>query len=249
MSHTDETIMAYVDGELDPAARDALARAALTDRDLADRIAAQQGLRERLRTHFAPVTAEAVPEAWIETIRAAGAPAPAATVIDFAQARAARAAPRPVWTRAWVGGALAASLVMGLFIGTRITPSGPIVAQGGALLASGDLAHTLDTRLASAQGEAPIRILASFRRDDGAVCRAFSGPAASGIACRDGQEWRLQHVLPGATPAAGAYRQAATPDGALMALAQSMATGDPLDAGQERAALAEGWRAHPAAGK
>lgn len=243
MTHSEETIMAYVDGELDPAAHDAIATAALTDGDLADRIAAQRALRERLRTHFAPVTAEPVPEAWIDTIRAGTTPA---TVIDLAQARAARAAPRPVWTRAWVGGALAASLVMGLFIGTRIAPSGPIVAQGGALLASGDLAHTLDTRLASTQGESPIRILASFRRDDGTLCRAFSGAAASGIACHDGAAWRLQHVLPGTTPGAGAYRQAASPDGALMALAQTMAAGDPLDAAQERAAMAEGWRAHPA---
>ena len=46
----------------------------------------------------------------------------------------------------------------------------------------------------------------------------------------------------GARPdASGAYRQAASPDARLMAAAQEMMHGDPLDADQERAAQAVGW--------
>jgi anti-sigma factor RsiW len=240
MAVSDDDVMAYVDGELDEAARSRITLAALADPDLAERIAAQRRLRDALNAHFAPVMEEPVPAEWTAMIRAAE-PAP---VIDLAAARAARDQVRSGgWSRGWMGGAIAASLVLGLVIGGQLRSRGPIEARGGALIASGDLGHALDTQLASAQAGQPIRMLATFAQNDGSVCRAFAGPAASGIACHAGDGWHLQHVLPGSAPATGAYQQAGSHDADLMAMAQAMATGDAFDASQERAAMIAGWHA------
>jgi len=247
MSVSREEIMAYVDGELDETARAKVTLAALSDLDLADAIARERALRERLQGHFASVAAEPVPPAWEAMIRAPSEPAP---VIDLAQVRRQKAAqakaaqPKVALSRQkWFGGAMAAALVLGLFVGGQMMRrEGPITEKNGALLASGDLAKALDTQLASAQDGASTRMIATFRNGDGSLCRAFSGASASGIACHGEDGWRMQHVLPGTAAQSSAYRQAGSADAELMTLAQNMAAGAPLDAAQEKAAKAKGWR-------
>jgi hypothetical protein len=144
---------------------------------------------------------------------------------------------------------MAACLAIGVFVGAQWREgddSGPFVSRNGALVASGDLRKALDTQLASArdgaQDGAPVRMLGTFHRQGGELCRAFAGAQASGIACREGSLWQMQHVLPGSRQAASAYRQAGSSDAELMGIAQGMSVGDPLDAAQERAAQAKGWR-------
>jgi sugar/nucleoside kinase (ribokinase family) len=244
MTITEEEIMAYVDGEMDEAARGRVTLAALADPELAERIAAQRALRERLQAHFAPLAAAPVPDAWVEQIRQG---APSAQVIDLAAARAQRAARNdrpPARYRAWIGGAVAAVLAIAVFAGPwrPATDQQPIVARGGVLVATGALGQALDTQLAATQGEAPIRMLGTFHRAGGGLCRVFAGPQASGVACRAGDQWQLQHVLPGSAAPTTAYRQAGSGDAELMGLAQAMAEGAPLDAAQEQAAKAKGWR-------
>jgi hypothetical protein len=233
MTISAEEIAAYVDGELDEAARSRVMLAALADMELADRIAAQRALRETLKAHFAPVGEAPVPDAWAQMIRQEIAPA---KVVNIADARKRRFGAAP-----WVGMAVAASLALGVFVGTRLQ-QGPIVERDGALVASGDLAHALDTQLASTQGDAPVQMLGTFRRSGGGLCRVFSGAAAAGIACHANDGWRLQHVVPGTQEQNSAYRQAGSGQARLMALAQEMAAGDPLDAAQESAARSGHWR-------
>src|SRR3546814_6397555 len=69
----------------------------------------------------------------------------------------------------WGSGlAIAASLVLGLMLGTQIHSGGAIAERNGALMASGALARGLDTRLASADADSGgLRILASFQRAGG----------------------------------------------------------------------------------
>lgn len=237
MTVTAEQIAAFVDDELDSAARAQVAEAALRDPDLAARIAAERALRETLRAHFAPLAAAPVPQDWIATIRATTA---SPVVASLADARAARG--RKPSARRWVGAAIAASLVLGVAIGAQLHRPAVLVAGGEGLIASGDLARALDTQLASAQADAPIRMLGTFRRQGGDLCRVFAGPVASGIACHGGAGWQMEQVRPGSRPENGAYRQAGSADGDLMAAAQAMAVGDPLNADQERAAQQHGWR-------
>ena len=241
MTVTGEDVMAYVDGELDEAGRARIDEAARHDRTLAERIAAEQALRDRLRGHFAPVADEPVPSDWIASIRAATAPT--LNVVSMDEARAARMqrAPSRAPRRIWAGAALAASLVIGVMIGNRLHQPAVLVAGKTGLVASGELAQALSTQLASAQDGAPIRILGTFKRQTGDTCRVFAGPAASGIACRDGRNWQMQQLVPGAKPEQGAYRQAGSEQADLMAKAQAMMAGDPYDAAQEKAARDHMW--------
>lgn len=248
MTISPEEIMAYVDGELGEATRARITLAALGDRELAERIAAERALRDRLSAHFAPVAEAPVPEAWLNTIRQATAATP--RIVNIADARArkqasAKPAGQRAWTAPWAATAIAASLVLGVFVGQRWqteSSTGPITARNGALLAAGGLARALDTQLASAQDGAPIRMLGTFHRSGGDLCRVFSGAQASGIACHANGQWQLQHVLPGSAPSAAAYQQAGSGNAELMAIAQDMTAGTPLNADEEREAKAKGWR-------
>jgi hypothetical protein len=135
--------------------------------------------------------------------------------------------------------------VVGVMIGTQVHRGAVMVAGKNGLVASGELAQALSTQLASAQDNAPIRILGTFKRADkqggGDTCRVFSGATVSGIACHDSDGWQMQAIVPGTKANASAYRQAGSDQAALMAQAQAMMTGDPFDAAQERAARDHMW--------
>jgi hypothetical protein len=261
MTVSGKDVIAYVDGELDDAARARIADAAQRDPALAARISAEQALRNQVRGHFAPVAQEPVPQDWIASIRTAtAAPATTLNAVSMDAARAARAQRLQVPARGrgsgklWVGAAIAASLVVGVMISDRmhqpvmLVAGKPVmlVASKDGLVASGELAQALNTQLASSQGSVPIRILGTFKRQGGDTCRVFAGAAVSGIACHDGGGWQMQQVVPGAkaasAAASGAYRQAGSDQAGLMVQAQAMMVGDPFDAAQERAARDHLWR-------
>lgn len=250
MKITPEQIAAYVDGECDAAEALRIEEAVERDPTLARRIAEERALGERLRGHFAPITRQPVPDSWEALIRSASPIAPAAvgaSVSDLSEARARRALRaqergRGWKSRAWIGSAIAASIVLGLFMGMQLPRGAPFALRDGGLIAQGNLARALDTQLASAKGGAPVRMLMTFRSTDGSVCRAFAGHEASGIACRSGGEWQLRHVLPGTPEENTEYRQAGSRLGELSTLAQGMAAGEAFDARQELAAKQNGWR-------
>ena len=105
------------------------------------------------------------------------------------------------------------------------------------------MAEALDGQLVAAQSaDAPTRVLLSFRDEGGAYCRAFAGEEQSGIACRDAEGWRLIMEGEGAPAQGGDYRMAGNSAAQVLERAQAMAAGPALDAGQERAARARGWR-------
>src|SRR5260221_7518690 len=177
MPLTDERLIAYVDGELDAAGRAEVEAAVGADPDVAARLKAHQGLRERLFGTYAGTLDEPIPHAWTELLRAAS---PDATV-DLARERARRR-PAPGWT-AWAG--MAACLAAGLFLGRvvlPVSPQGLIAGSDAAMVAQGPLDRALTDQLASAQGEGPIRIGLSFRSRDNHLCRTFQAAADGGLA-------------------------------------------------------------------
>ena len=105
MNWSDDILMAYADGELEPASRDELERAMVGDASLRDRVAALQTQRERLKAAYAPVLDEAMPDrlsALLEVPTPAPAPTPArAAVVSLDAARAARSPRRAMssWAR------------------------------------------------------------------------------------------------------------------------------------------------------
>jgi hypothetical protein len=232
MTMGDERLLAWLDGELDPMARAEVEAALAADAALRDRLEKQRRLRDRLAAHYGPVAAEPVPA----RLRALLDP----KVVDLRAARARRARP------AWQGfAALAASLVLGIAVGTQVPPggSGPIAVRGGAIVARGPLADALDRQLASAQrADAPTRIGVSFARADGQWCRTFDSAALAGLACRDGGRWRLLATAPGSAAVRRDYRQAGSASPLILEAAQEMMTGAPLDAAGERRARDGHWR-------
>lgn len=220
MTPDDDMLMAYADGELDPLTAKRVERAIEADPALAKAVAGHRSLRKRLDGAFAPVAEEAVP-------------AQLSAMLTKVVALPTRAAPDR--TR-WVGAAaIAAALVLAIGIVAQ-RPSTP----GGAPLASAPLARALDTQLASTTGE--TRMLVSFRDRTGQYCRVFESPATDGIACREEDGWRLRRTQDAGPVADGAYRQAGSAEAELMAAAQNMMAGEPLDTAAEHKARETGWR-------
>ncbi len=229
-----ETLMAYADGELDELTRRRVEQAIATDPALARQVEADRALRARIAGHFAPFAEEAVPERLSALLRT--------DVIDLAAARAER---RPA--RYWFANvaAIAATLVVGILVGQGIADrnAGPVGVSNGVAVAQGSLAAALDTQLASAQaGDAATRIGISFRSNDGSYCRTFQGAGLDGVACRAAGGWQVRHMASGTVRAASEYRQASSTDPVILAAAQAMMVGDPLDAAAEAAARDRGWR-------
>lgn len=227
MSVTREELAAFADGELEPARAAEVAAAVAADPALAEEVRAHRALRARLETHFAPILQQPLPERLTDPLQ----PRPD-KVVSLAEARETHRgrAPRWVW---WAGPALAASLVLALFL-----PRG-----AGEGYADGALAEALDRQLVATQGaDAEPRILLSFRDETGAYCRAYAGTEQSGIGCRDAEGWRLRMSGAGAPAQTGDYRMAGNPAAEVLARAQALAEGPALGADAERAARARGWR-------
>lgn len=245
MTFDDQTLAAYVDGELDPATRALVEDAARADADIAARLKAQQGLKALLTGHYGPVAEEPLPERLLETIRK-GAPA-TARVVDLAARRPApAAAPKPQRAPfrmpAWAG--MAACLVVGLAVGRLASPVGLDGASSRSLVATGSLARALDGQ-AAADTSGPIRIGLSFRDKEGAYCRTFQPnrrDGLAGLACRDAGAWRLRVATP-MTAQAATYRTAgAEAPAAVLAAVDEMIVGMPLGKDEEDMARSKGWR-------
>lgn len=223
-----ETLVAYVDGELDAEASAAIEAAAKADPVVADTIAAHRRLRADLFAAFAPVAEEPVPD---RLVAAANAPV-TAEVISLDSVRARR---RQVFTQI---GAIAAALVVGVGLTLMLTQNqGDFRAVSGGLMAQGQLAHALSSQLASDNADT-TRIGLTFRDQKGAVCRTFSTTAQDGLACKSGDGWRIDALA--RTEGTTEFRQAASP--LIMTAAQDRMAGDAFDADAEKAARAKGWR-------
>jgi hypothetical protein len=221
-----ELLMAYADGELDPLNAKRVERAIAGDPALADQVERHRALRKRISVGFAPVADERVPDRL-------------AALLEHNVVELPASSRRPVPTRWREAAALAACLVLGLVIGIGV-PHGPVSAGAGGLYASGSLAAALDDQVGGADGA--VKVAVSFRDKQGSYCRVFSSSATDGIACRDASGWALRRTQQGSTTRRSDYAQAGSPDPELMAAAQDMMAGEPLDAKAEEAARGAGWR-------
>lgn len=230
-----DELAAFADGELTGIRAREVGAAIAADPALTGHLDRHRALKARLCAHFDPITAEPVPDALAALLRSEPEEAPS-NVVGIAEARERIADKRRLPRWSWVAGpALAASLALVVLL-----PSG---GDEGGGYADARLAGLLDQRLVAQQGPGDMtRVLLSFRNGAGGYCRAFSGSNGGGIACRDGTGWKLEAVGKGSEPSAGDYRMAGAADAAILARAQTMAAGPALDADQEAAARAAGWR-------
>lgn len=244
MNWSDETLMAFADGELDTVQHAQVEGALVADAALRQRVAAIQLQRERLAAAFATVLAEPVPDRLARLLQAA--PAAAAPVINLAEVRAKRERSRyrPSWAQ-W--GGMAASVLLGVLLGTQLDRNAADPAIGlhqGRLLAGGVIERALTGQLASEPvADAPVAVQVSFVGKDGNYCRTFSTAAMAGLACQEGGQWTVQNLAAVESGPQGEVRQAATalPRAVLDAVDQRI-VGAALDKGGEQTAREQGWR-------
>lgn len=248
MNYDDETLMAYVDGEVDEKLRADIDAAVARDPALARRVEQQRAVRAKVAGAFAKVLDQPLPDNLLRAARGAGAAEVAASrgnVLQF-PARPSRA-PTPPWRgREWA--AMAASLLLGALISWRLLATGegaPIVVGKDSLVAHAGLAHALDAQLASEQrGDEAVLIGLTFRAQDGNYCRSFELRATrtAGLACRAGSEWQVT-ATDSTTPAAGQMQQASSGlSPAILRAIESRVQGSALDADAERNAQLAGWK-------
>ena len=252
MRFTEEIIMAYADGELDDTTRFQVELAMRQDPALAEKIRQHQVLRSHVFGAFSSALDETVPQRLQAAVRSG-------KVVHLDSVRQLRTPPPPPpapqkqgwsWPQ-W--GALAATLVVGVLAGAIGTQSlggtelAVIDAGAGTLTAEGKLATALTQQFASnTRADAEVHLGVSFVAKDGNYCRSFSLPRVAGLACREGQQWRIPVMASTAAgpsaAAPGAYRQAgsAMPPAVLDAIDERI-SGKALDAGAERAAAKRGW--------
>ncbi len=232
MTYSDDTLMAYADGELEPAERAAIEQAMRTDPAIAATVERHRALRADVAAAFAGILDEPVP-ARLQ---------PPAPVVSLAVERDKRR--RWSWPE-W--GALAATLVVGVLAGRMIPGGGgpAIAGNGNQVVAQGELAAALD-RQVGGKAEGAVKVGVSFAARDGAYCRGFVMGASAGLACREGGQWKIPVLAEAEKEAAGGYRQAgsALPPAVLDAIDARIAD-KPLDAAGEEAARARGWRPAP----
>jgi anti-sigma factor RsiW len=222
---------AFLDGELDDETARQVETALASDPALRAELEAQRRLRARLSAHFDPALDEPVPARFQALL--------APKVVDLAAVRENRR------SRMWLMPmAMAASLVLGLAIGQFVPRGGGAFGTAdGALVARGPLAEALDTQLASAQpGDATTRIGVSFARADGSLCRTFASAGTSGLACREGDDWRMIATAAAGAAQRGDFRQAGSDSPIVLRAAQDLMAGEPLDDAAERRARDSGWR-------
>jgi hypothetical protein len=234
----DEKFFAWLDGELpaDEAARVEAEVAA--DPRLSLLADEHRKMTAGLRGAFAEVDAQPVPERLARSLSQERG-----TVVDLAEARERLAYRKPpsLWVQM---GALAATLAIGIVTGNLLTGgvSSPIGAEGGRLVASAELEDALYARLASTPVGSGPRIGLTFRDKSGTICRTFEEQATSGLACREGGDWRIRSLFQSPDGQASDYRMASGQDPQLMEAVEASIEGEPFDAEQERKAMEQGWR-------
>ncbi len=228
----DETFFAWLDGELDPERATEVERTVAADPELLRRAEAHRGLASRLHAAFDPIAQASLPDRLSHAVRP-----DRRAVIDLSAARGARFA-RPVaaWAQ-WAG--MAASLAIGLVTGIQLGggPAGPVAREEGRLVASAELEQALYTGLASAPADQGPRIGLTFRDASGHLCRSFTDQASSGLACRQGGDWRIRGLFEAPEGQQGEFRMAAGQDPRLAELIDETMTGEPFDAAAEKRAL------------
>jgi hypothetical protein len=252
---SDEILMAYADGELDAAAREAVESAMREDPQIAASVARHRALRLQVQAAYAAELSEEVPPRLLTAAKGArekGALDTEGRVVSLQDAVRASPGSGVARRRRWrTMGSLAAGVVAGVAAGFLIwgRAGSPFVRDaGGELLARGQLAQALTSQLVAEQSSrSGVLIGLSFLARSGDYCRTFALSAAvpqSGLACRHGEGWQVQALIrgSGATGGSSEYRTAGSSmPAAILSLVQGQIAGEPLDPAGERAARQRGW--------
>lgn len=237
---TDDDLMAFADGALDPERAQAVQRAVDADPELARRVAMFRDTAAALGDLGAAQPAD-IPDTILTRIQQLSAETEAAKIVNIASFREARRV--PFWQ---VPLAASIFLALGVTGALLVRPSGPEAVPGQlaaldaapVLTALEDLPSGEERELAEA---GRIAMIASFSNDAGEFCREFeydppAGRTVVSVSCHDGADWGLRLAVMAAPVDAGGYAPASSLD-TLDAYLTVIGAGAPMSADEEEAAL------------
>jgi hypothetical protein len=243
---TREQLMAFADGEVTADEADEIDRAVSADpalaRQLEDILAVTARVRDTMPTPE-PIPAD---EALATLIRGRLSAEPDSSVVELAARR--RRVPGWAQAAAWPS-AIAATLLVGISLGWSVKPANEgILTVDGAPRA--ELASALTTTpsggLTRVTPGSSVRPTLSFATADGRLCRQFAlegRRVMNGVACKEGESWRVVALAASQDSRGGDYTTAAGPaSDAVVAVVDGLIAGEPLDQAQEAARIRTGWR-------
>ncbi len=244
-SFSDETLMAFADGELSPDEQAAVERAMETDEALALKVAGFLESRIQSQTALKPLLDEAVPDALSKSVQGLvdQQAADEANVVAFPGKRQAAAMGTPRWALPMAASvALVAGALGGYLAGLSESgsPSGlkmadlsqPAITQALTTVASGK-----ETSLGSSER---FRAIATFKDDSGDLCREFEVDHADkstvvAVACHVEKTWQVQFTVVAAQNSQG-YAPASSHE-ALNAYLSAVGVSEPMSEESEKSAL------------
>ncbi|RWP41235.1 MAG: anti-sigma factor [Mesorhizobium sp.] len=250
---SDEILMRFADGELDPDMVARIEQAMETDDRLVARIAVFIETRAQAQAALKPLLDEPVPEKLVAAVeqmieaRRAGEKAATASILPFGSRRLAGPASRSRRMLP-IAASLAAAIVGGL---AGYWAAGSNERTQGGLWVAGVIRPALAQALETVESGKEIKLvgisdrfraIATFRNDKQDLCREFEVDSQDrstvmSVACRSGDEWRVSFavVAPGD---AGGYAPASSTE-ALDAYLSAIEAGAPMSAEEEVKALDE----------
>ncbi|MCY6381195.1 anti-sigma factor family protein [Hoeflea prorocentri] len=242
---SDEELMAFADGQLDPDKQAAVERAIDADEEVAARVAALMESGTMAKDGLKPLLDEPVPASLTAAVESMVNQQSNVTAFPGR----ARATPpmRQRWALPLAASiALVAGAIGGYFVGSpsQNTTGGlkmADLAQPGIVTALNSVASGAESALSDGER---FRAIASYRGADGALCREFEVDHADdttvvGVACRPSETWTLQFTVVAGENASG-YAPASSLE-ALDAYLTAVGAGQPLSV-EDEARLLEAIR-------
>jgi hypothetical protein len=253
----DEMLVAFADGELDDAEREAVERAIDADPEIAARVALFMETRDRVRGAFGRTLSARPPDRLFDAVMGAR------TISGATTGRLEAGVPAPFEKAAnenqsassWRPLALAASLaaivagLTGYLAGVgRNEPGSALAVIASAPSALSELltSPVEGQPAALPGGGATLTIASTYRLRDGRICRAFevrhpsSRTGAEAVGCRDGNGWSVEAALPRVL-ADGAFRPASA-GATIDAFLDAGGAGQALPKREVEALGRSGWR-------
>lgn len=249
---SDETLMAFADGELDPAVAEAVEQAIETDEEIARRVEEFMESRDLAKDAFAPLLDRPVPDSLKTAVEdMAHAPAPEAdSAGEKVVAFAPKAPPENIRpARSWqMPLAASIALVIGLAVGYSLNSDQGATGSSELDLAGLSQPHILEALITtpsgteSRVGEAGdrFRAIASYRDANGTLCREFeldqkNESTIVAVACHPQESWNIRFAVVAGQADSG-YAPASSLE-SLDAYLDAVDAGEPLSPAEEKAAL------------
>lgn len=250
---SDETLMAFADGELDDDAAAEVEQAMNDDPAIAERVAAFMETGTLAKAAFDRVLDKPVPDALRQDVKAMLGGSDAAgtdddTVVAFHQPPRTQRMPLAANTNWITAAAASVALVVGAAIGYGLTnapqpQSGNLQFAGFAQLPLEDALNAIPAGGETALGDAGdrFRAIASYRDNAGSLCREFEIDKADrstfvSVACHDGQGWDLTFMVAAASQSDDSYAPASSLE-TLDTYLDAVGAQTALSAKDEKAAL------------